>query len=316
MKSLPVNILLFSLLLSLNTNAQSWKLMRYEFVGGVGTANIFGDLTGASNTGNENLYGIKDFVISDTRPSLLLAARYKVTQRFSARMNFIYSPSKSNGSFTKLDGESKVQRDGVVVNTQLLEITPQMEFYFLREERKAKSAAIFNRRGMVNSFATLSAYFFAGAGAVHAKPTITVNNPNSTFLIDRKDEIYQDGLWTLVLPAGVGVKYVLNGRYVLGFEFGGRYTFSDNIDGFSPTVGLNPKQYPKGKTANDIYYFTSINLSYKLRTSRDGIPEFLENFSISKGFSGLSFNSNKARTKKSATRSRRAPVRSSNPRRR
>jgi hypothetical protein len=247
---------LTALIIVSSVSAQSWKLRRWEIAAGIGTAHIFGDFTGESSLNNENLYGIKDVTIPDSRPSVMLAMRFKATERISARMNFIYGRGFADGSISSAN-----PRDAFA-KTNIIEITPQGEFYFLKEGRKFKSSAIFNKRGMVNNFATISGYVFGGVGGLIYNPNIE----GESFINSQEPGEIQHGQtsFTATFPAGVGFKYILDSRLVLGFEVGGRYTLSDYIDGFSSEFS----------NARDIYYFTSFNVSYKLKTNRNGWPEF------------------------------------------
>jgi hypothetical protein len=257
---------------ALSLNAQSWKLMRWEFMVGTGTAHIFGDFTGIPSVNNENMFGLKDIVWEDTRPSMVFAMRYKISNRFSARMNLMYGRGTADGRTNEYN-----PRDAVA-KVNLIELSPQIEYYFIREEKKARSAAIFNRRGMLNNYSTFTAYLFTGVGGLLYNPTEIEG-----FFVDRRAynsrqrgyplEVHEKQfLFTGVIPAGIGAKYILDSRIVLGVEIGGRLTFSDKVDGFKPDqTRLVDEVYPNG-SAKDFYYFTSINLSYKLRTNQNGWP--------------------------------------------
>lgn len=256
-------VTLVALIIVNSISAQSWKLRRWEITAGIGTAHIFGDFTGESSLNNENLYGLKDVTLSDSRPSVMLAMRYKATERISARMNFIYGRGVANGS------KGGVYQRDAIAKTNLIEITPQAEFYFLKEGRKFKSSAIFNKRGMVNNFATTSGYVFGGVGGIMYNPT----KIEGTWLNSRTESEVKIGSpqFTATFPLGIGFKYILDSRFVLGVEIGGRYTLSDYVDGFSPSP---ERLVGRDKSAKDIYYFTSFNVSYKLKTNRNGWPEF------------------------------------------
>jgi hypothetical protein len=49
-----------------------------------------------------------------------------------------------------------------------------------------------------------------------------------------------------------------------GLEVGGRYTFSDYLDGYT-------SQYSK---SNDVYYFLNLTVTYKPKMGRNGLPVF------------------------------------------
>jgi hypothetical protein len=293
-------LLLILLCVSLSANAQSWKLMRYEVMGGIGTANMFGDIAGSPEA---NLLGLKDLFILQSRPSFTTAVRFKINHRFSARLNLIYGITTVKGKNSNVTEEIDNLRSTLTARSNIIEFSPQLEYYFLREERKAKSAAIFNRRGMVNNYATFSAYAFSGVGGVFYKSKLIDEAGNFTSLFP--NHIHTSPGLTVVIPAGVGVKYIISGRYVIGFEIGGRYAFSDKLDTYMTPAGeLNPESYPNGKTANDVYYFTSVNLSYKIRTARNGLPEFMNKRGPVSGFKLFDRPKNrKARSERAAKRS-------------
>ena len=48
------------------------------------------------------------------------------------------------------------------------------DYYFISEEKKFRSPAMFNRRGMINNYMTLSAYGFLGVGGVYAKADVFI----------------------------------------------------------------------------------------------------------------------------------------------
>lgn len=271
---------------------QSWKLMRYELVLGTGTSTIFGDFVGVSAFDNSNNFGLKDIKYSTQRPSITLAMRYKVTNVFSARINFFYGRGYA-------DGEKKeIQQKKIKAVTDMIEFSPQFEYYFLREERKARSSAIFNRRGMINNYSTFSSYLFAGVGGLVYRPKLIegsfenrLNNKESEFKYN------QMGV-TAVFPVGIGFKYILDSRFILGAEIGRRFTFSDYIDGFGPSID---RLAEGNKQRDDTYYFTSVYLAYKLRTKRNGLPElFVKNPNKTGGLPFFAGGSAKAASAKAA----------------
>jgi hypothetical protein len=60
----------------------------------------------------------------------------------------------------------------------------------------------------------------------------------------------------LSLPFGAGVKLKVGDRLNMGFEFGARKTFTDNLDGVDNDVDLN------SSSGQDWYYFTGVSISY------------------------------------------------------
>jgi hypothetical protein len=75
---------------------------------------------------------------------------------------------------------------------------------------------------------------------------------------------YVHGGLAPVIPVGLGTTLVYSPNYNFGVELTGRYSFSDNLDGYT-------SQY---SSANDVYYFLNFTLSYKLKTGAKGWPSF------------------------------------------
>src|SRR4030042_7100504 len=85
------NILILILLLSFSVSegySQKWKLRRYEAIVGIGTAHYFGDIGGSAD--KNNLFGIKDIELFNTRPSAYLGIRYKLRHNMAVKANFIF----------------------------------------------------------------------------------------------------------------------------------------------------------------------------------------------------------------------------------
>jgi opacity protein-like surface antigen len=219
---LPI-ILLLALSLPQESNAQRWKLRRYEAVFGVGFLNYFGDIGGAAT--NDNWFGIKDLSIKHTRPSLYLGTRFKIR--------------------------------GFEFTSSIFEPSLQYEFSIISEEKRYSSSALFNKRGMVNNYSQINLYLYAGIGGVFFNTKVNDALANASAY---KPDHPKAGI---VLPVGLGLKYVINQNWSIGGEFGVRFTTTDYLDGYSN---------PKFSKANDLYYFGFINGIYRIRTSRSGAP--------------------------------------------
>jgi hypothetical protein len=240
------------LFMILPLHAQPWKMLRYESTVGIGSTNVYGDLGGAPNA--ESLLFIRDITFRNTRPSVYGAIRYKIDPKTALKINLIYGYSK-----TEDFAGSRNENRKFISTSNLIEFSGQYEFYFLQEERRLRSSAMFNRRGMINNYSTIGAYVFAGLGA-----TTFWSNLD----IERRDiDIYKPGpSVTLSLPIGIGLKYILSDQWLLGWELGYRHTISDFLDGIKTPSSDNP----------DVYWISSLNLSYRIPTSRRNIPVFLD----------------------------------------
>jgi hypothetical protein len=234
-------------------HAQQWKLKRIEGVLGIGTTNVYSDLGG--NPDATSLLFIKDITFRTTRPSIYASVRYRLKPNSSVKTSFIYGFSKTQD----FEG-SRNENRGFTSVTQLFEISGSYEYYFLPEQRRLRSAAMFNRRGMINDYSSFGAYLFAGLGATLFWPDIKVDEP-------REGDKYKNNIGiTPSLPIGAGFKYIISDKWMLGYEIGYRLTASDFLDGFISPYSKQP----------DSYWISSINLSYRVPTSRRGLPIFMD----------------------------------------
>ena len=244
------------LVLPYSVFAQKWKLTRYEASFGVGFANYFGDVGGTPEV--NNWYGIRDYSITGTRPSIIGDVRYKVLQNVAIKLHLGFimlggSDAGSKNATRGLDGK------GFSFNTIGLEHTIQGEYAFLAEERRVKSYAMFNRQGMLNNYSRISMYVFGGVGGLGFKP----------FFNGKPDDwdIPSTGFnYALVFPLGIGAKYIIDNTSAINIEFGGRYILGDNVDGILPGPSNHSNNF------NDIYYFASASYIYRIKTSRRGLP--------------------------------------------
>ena len=69
---------------------------------------------------------------------------------------------------------------------------------------------------------------------------------------------------SLAIPMVVGIKSAITKQFVLAFEIGARYTFTDDLDGSNPVRDKEEFESLKfGNTnSNDWYVFTGITLTY------------------------------------------------------
>ncbi|MCD6201607.1 MAG: hypothetical protein J7K46_07355 [Bacteroidales bacterium] len=239
-------ITIFSLF-AVTGQSQVWKLRRYEMSAGIGIANYFGDIGGYSP--GDNLLGLKDLSFQSTRPMLHVGMRYKLYE--IGWLNFNLSFGALHGS----DAGGVNERRGIEFRTFLVEPSLRYEQAIING-RSNRSYLMMKGRG-ISSFAnSLSVYVFAGLGAA-------ILNVRS--LEDPYNRMNPGLKVTLSIPAGAAVRFALDPNWDLGFEVGPHYTTTDYADGFTSP------QYSK---FNDVYFFTSVHVIWKLRTSRKNLPIF------------------------------------------
>lgn len=247
-------LLLVIALASASAFGQKWKLTRYEAHFGIGTTNVFGDIGGAAD--KNNLYGLKDLRIKETGLSFYAGARYKLTYDMAIKLNLIYG--FANGSDA---GSINAARE-FSYKTSFFEPSVQYEYYFISDYNQNRNvSALYNRRGMINDYKTITAYGFVGVGGVFFNPKISMNPTKDNHLEYNYFSSYSK--ISAVFPIGLGLKYVIDRYWSLGFELGRRFTLTDYLDGLST----------KFSKSNDTYYFGVFHAIYKLETDRYGTPK-------------------------------------------
>jgi hypothetical protein len=231
---------------------QRWKLLRYQVGLGIGTAQIFGDIGGSAD--ENNWFGLKDIRFQETGFLFGANARYKVDTRVSVKANFNMGLTSASDAGTKNDR-------GRSYKATLIEFSGQYEYYFITEEPKQKSAAMFNRRGMINNYSSFSAYAFVGLGATFSKLKHDVGTSLAIY------DNYKATNLAPVIPFGVGAKFVIDEKWFIGSEFGYRWSANDYVEGYSQI---------EGSKYNDLYYFLLFSVNRRLKTSRRGFPAFID----------------------------------------
>jgi len=226
--------------LSSGLHGQTWRTMPWEFQAGIGSANYFGDIGGSA--AENNWYGLRDINIIRSRLTGTAGARYNHNQYLS------FSGHLSLGWLSGDDAGGPNDGRGYVFNTLFMEPMGRVEFFPLRDLQIGEGL---DRRGMVRNYATFSTYIWTGFGTI-----VYGVIPNDALKARRERDNIEHGFITGVLPFGVGAKIGIMNVIDLGIELGGRWSFNDYLDGFtSPTA-----------TSNDIYYLTTINIVYRLKS--------------------------------------------------
>jgi len=237
---------------SFNGYSQRWKRFRYEAHIGAGVSNFFGDIGGSAD--KNNLWGLKDIGISNAGTAFYLGARYKLKQNMALKFNLFYARVGGNDK-----GSKNAERE-FSFKTSIFEPSLQYEYYLLCDELRYLSPShLYNRKGMINNYAQIGVYVFAGVGGILYYPKIFYGGrpPDPAY-----EYVSGYSKFTLGIPFGIGIKKSIEQYWSIGFEFGRRIVFSDYLDGISTS-------YSKHK---DLYYFGVLHLIYKLETDRKGVP--------------------------------------------
>lgn len=170
-------------------------------------------------------------------PALGAFARFNLNNREAIRLSFTYmSLSGRDADFSNVYQQNR----DAFFNATFLEVSPTFEFHFL--------PYVTNKRE--NGF---SPYIFGGLGYIaFAKTNGRLNNNFS-------------------VPFGAGVKYSLSKKVGVGFEWGMRKTFDDNIDTVTNPGDQNVKN---SLNNNDWYSFAGFFISFRLNDNSGDCPVY------------------------------------------
>jgi hypothetical protein len=248
-KTAGLVLLLVFFATTLSVDAQRWKLRRYEISLGPAATNFYSDV-GKSVVDQNFFKSFQTIQLVSTRPSISASLRYKLTGDMAARLNLTY------GVLHGRDGGNLENRE-YAMTTTIFEPSLVFEYYLLPEGRPFSSAALFNRRGMINNYSKFYIYLFGGVGG-------GFYNAKAREGIDFDPRFEPGSGFAPVFPVGAGLKYTVDAVWSIGFEFGRRFSLTDKLDGITTQFS----------NSNDIYDFAVISAIYKVRTDRAGRPIF------------------------------------------
>ena len=249
MKRSVLTLLLFCLIFSF-ANAQDpiWKLKRYEAMVGFGPSFFFGDVGGFSQT--KNLLGFRDLTLMQTRFNFNANMKYRIAQQFNIRLIL------TSGFFHATDQRGSNENRGFESSTIFVEPALIGEFYFIKN--KAENSYLFTKgqnTGFTGLLKSLDFYVFSGIGGLGY--SVRGNSVMEKYIV-------KPGGFTAVIPVGLGSTLIYSPNFNFGLELTGRYSFSDNLDGYT-------SQY---SSSNDVYYFLNFTITYKLKSGPNGWPSF------------------------------------------
>jgi len=228
------------------SDAQLWKIRRWEAELGVGPSFSFPDIGGY--TIGKNLLGFRDLSYRQTRYNINGSLRYRLSRTFNARLSLTY------GSLHSTDTRGSNEGRDYEATTSLFEPAIMGEYYFIKN-RYESSYLFLKGKGLWSLLKSLDFYAFAGIGGV-------------SYSVKGNDALIQRGMepggFSVVIPAGLGATLIYTPNVNFGLELGGRYAFTDYLDGFT-------SQYSR---SNDVYYFLNFTVTYKLKSGPHGLPSF------------------------------------------
>jgi hypothetical protein len=249
MKRSLVAVILLCLITQVSKTQELWKQKRYEAIVGIGTSQFFGDIGGFTKT--ENILGLKDISFKQTRFNINVALNYRILKQVSAKLSLTY------GMFHATDERGSNEARSLEARTSFFEPALIGEYFFIKSEKENSYLFGKGRRTKFRTImSSLDIYAFTGIGGL-------------SYNVKGNEKLKAFGMktsgFTAVIPAGIGLNLLIMPEYNFGLELGGRYAFSDYLDGYS-------SQYSR---SNDVYYFFNFTFTYKIRTGRNGLPAFL-----------------------------------------
>jgi len=189
-----------------------------------GGANYVGDV------GSTNYIAPKDLALG-------VLYKWNRSPRHSWRASFTYARISGDDADSNVEGRK--QRDNKFKNT-VKEFSAGMEFNFFD----------FN---LHESGFKVTPYIYSGLSYFWYDEKYIDNNREATD--------YDNGS-SLAIPMTVGVKAHIAQDFVLGFEVGARYTFTDNLDASNPSDNAYAGRRFGNLDSNDWYVFTGFTLTY------------------------------------------------------
>ena len=174
------------------------------------------------------------FNVLNYRPGISANFRYNLSKAVSVRTGFLFgsvgaSDSKSSDPFINIRNTA--------FKSNINELNGIVEYNFLNYKDKPR-------------YINWTPYIFGGLAYYSFKPN------------------YETGSYStkqISIPFGVGVKWEVSRPWSLEFEFGTRKLFTDNLDNLGSNAPPVIQKYQQGNPSlNDVYYYTSITLSYTI----------------------------------------------------
>lgn len=165
--------------------------------------------------------------------------RWNRSTRHAWRASIIHTALKANDA--NADEARRLQR-GYDFSNGLTEITLGMEFTFWDWD-------------IYDEHPGIVPYLFSGISGIFTH----------NYFVNSENELEKgNSKTTFAIPMTLGVKGRLSQHWVLALEIGARMTFSDNLDGSTPSEIKGGSDYHKfgNQNTNDWYMFSGIILTY------------------------------------------------------
>lgn len=237
-------ILTIALISCFQGHSQPWKTARYEVFGGLTGLQYFGDIGGTAD--ETNLFGLKDINLLKLRPGITGGLRYHISKPFQVKATF------TSGFLAQADLGSKNEGRNFSFLANVNELAAVAEYYIIKESDENYYYSIMQVRGGLRHYRQpLSLYVFAGLGGL-----MYFVMPNES--LESSPRYVGSKHFTMVIPGGIGIKYAIMPKISVNAELGGRFSFTDYLDGYTSPFS----------DFNDVYYSFAVGLNYKFQQSK------------------------------------------------
>ena len=251
-------LIILSLMVHLNTQAQNGNTLRTEIGLLSGTSNYIGDIEGKYNNPQPFMIDLQTAMSTQVFGAYI---RHYLSPVVAVRVNTIYATISASDKMTT---DQSRQNRNLHFRSDIFEVSTQTELTIIKSDlfskknpheslansNRARIDSILNAASRGNTFRL---YTFGGVGVIKFNPQAEYNgvwhdlqplgtegqgiNPGEGGLL----VIKKYSLTELVLPIGIGLSYEANNGITIGFEFGWRKTFTDYLDDVSGNYADNRK---------------------------------------------------------------------------
>ncbi len=283
---------------SVLVNAQyniHWRKIRHEVSFGAGSTNFLGELGGSSTVGS---HFVKDFDLTSSRWVIQAGYGYKLAEQWAVKGNVLFGRLYGNDV---LAGEANRNARNLHFRAPFVDVAATIDFSIIKERygHRYDLRRIKGKRNLPNL------YIYTGVAGTWFNPKAQFTDGEWYSLqplgtegqgIVPTREKYSRICFSV--PVGLGLNYIIDRNFGIGFEYGVRFAFSDYLDDVSNTyvdpsifsdpmaayfssgtansdwAGVGPGQQRGQNQYNDAFMFLTIKATYKLRPRAPGMPKF------------------------------------------
>ncbi|MDD4216457.1 MAG: DUF6089 family protein [Bacteroidales bacterium] len=272
-----------------------WRKIRHEVSFGMGTTSFLGELGGSNTVGS---HFVKDFDFNSSRWIFQGGYSYKLAEQWAVKANVLFG--RLYGSDAKTEELHRGSRN-LSFRAPFVDFAATIDFSIIKERYGHR----YDLRRIKGKNNLPNLYIYTGIGG-------TWFNPKAQ---------YTDGKWyalqplgtegqgiiptrekysrlCLTIPVGLGLNYMIDRNFGIGFEYGVRFTLSDYLDDVSTTYvdpsifsdpmaayfssgtadpdwpGVGAGQQRGQNDYNDAFMVLTLKVTYKLRPRAPGMPKF------------------------------------------